>query len=319
MLIAGEEDQIVALEKIKDTIKKIAEEYNKLTIKEPTTGLERKLLPEELISPEKFLKVLRIGDIKKMMEMLKFLPLESQYEIINNLAKEHLTYTKDITNSYEQLVSHELDLLRIRGASNRELLDAEIALKQSFYSEIDVRNTLDYRLKLEKQITEEKNKQVDVSSETVTLYKIAQEQGVGVARKIAEVLRGRISLKSLFEEDREMFKKYFSSLAEQMEAAEFFGLPIFGKREGWERGGNIPIIETQPRGARTAEELKELFHIELPKIEPSITLNNEVHIYVDGVELKGKVVQEVINQINTEGSILSNTLEKKNNKSIEKF
>jgi len=139
-----------------------------------------------------------------------------------------------------KLISHEVDLARIRGASSRQLFELDSALKMQLYGENAIKSSLDYRLEKEKELTREKLHQNELSSNSMKIYEIAQEEGVEAAITIAKFLNGTISFNYL----REMsgayaiFQEKFSELNKQLLAQEFFA----GKSSQW--GGQIiPISE----------------------------------------------------------------------------
>ncbi|MBN1467725.1 MAG: phage tail tape measure protein [Fusobacteriaceae bacterium] len=186
---------------------------------------------------------------------------------------------KDIESSTQSLVSHELDLLKLRGASEAEILRAEISLRESlglYDSQVD---RLQDQLKLEKEITEEKLGQKNLSADTIKLWEIAQRYGKGIATEIGEVLSNQKSINELSARASRIFEKQYSSIFKQFKAGEFF----FGGR-----GAEIPIPE------RTTADINQMYNRIAERLRYEVAPHYDVPVSVQfnvnlaGIETKVK-------------------------------
>lgn len=147
--------------------------------------------------------------------------------------------------------------LKLQGATESYINAQEAALTKQMFGEDALTNNLKLRLAAEERITKEKLNQVEIGNDTLTLFKVAQKEGVDVARQLGSFLTGQIDLSRLSEMPRvfEAFKKYFSSRFEELQAASFFGIPFRGQgglggpRRFGQPGSNVPIPEFEGRKA----------------------------------------------------------------------
>jgi TP901 family phage tail tape measure protein len=222
----------------------------------------------------------------------------------------------------EKLIKQELELLKIRGTNTNQLLEIEAVLKAQLYGQDAVKNSLEYQFNLEKQITKEKLNQVEVSNESIALFKIAQKEGNEAARVIGEFLAGGIDYSQLGN-FKDIFKKYFSQRAEEIEAAQYLGIPYRGAKgsvgnpEGryyGAEGGRIPIPEFpqyNPIDLRAKQTSIKENKVTIDKLE--VNLNTE---------LKGKTKEEKATNLLSDIAqeiISSKELTKKIEDQIENF
>jgi TP901 family phage tail tape measure protein len=150
------------------------------------------------------------------------------------------------------ILKSELSHAKAIGASNSELLKAEIAYRKILSISDEEENILERKLDLERALSEEKRLQSRVGSDSMKLFKIAQEQGTDIARQIGDVLAGNVDFSNFIRrggEVAEIFKKEFADIFEQQQAIEFFrGNRVPGLEE-LNRGTSIPILEEGIRGA----------------------------------------------------------------------
>lgn len=223
---AGISQTGIAYQKISDLINILVDRHNKLN-KSNTDSV--KLVDAEEIKTAAIAE--NYDKILSLLPELKTKQGEESKEIIK-LVQRVSDYTKQRVTDTEKLINQQLQLLKIQGASNSQLVDAELALKALSYGEDAVRNSLEAQLKIEQEITKEKLNQVEVSNETLALYKVAKTEGATIARQIGAFLTGGMDYNQLKQMPRvlEAFKKYFPARAEAMEAAQYFGIPFRGEK-----------------------------------------------------------------------------------------
>jgi len=192
----------------------------------------------------------------------------------------------------EQEKKYSMDLYlqtaKLKGITDSSRSLAEAALTRSLYGEAALRNDLSLRLKLEERITKEKLNQVEISDDTVKLFKISQKEGIEVARQLGSFLTGQIDYTRLKEMPRVFaaFQQYFSDRFEQMQAASFFGVPFrgngtLGGARQYAPGYTIPVAEF--------EAMRNL-----PKIAniPTSTTISGLNLNVEVSTIEGKTKEE---------------------------
>ena len=200
-------------------------------------------LEEELITSSKY-------QYEAHKEALKIKEVESK------MASAELKDSKD-------LIDNELELLKIRGANSSQLFAVESALKMQLYGTDAVKNSLQYQFELEKQITKEKMNQVEMSSDSLALYKLAQKYGADAAKEVAQLLSGQQTPKG-FENRagtsaKAGYAEFFASRKEAEDAATYFGLQ--GGRGGYAEGAGINIPEKDIGKTRSVEEMRRQYGI----------------------------------------------------------
>jgi len=141
-------------------------------------------------------------------------------EKLNELADQYITISKEKVALVEQLIDQELSLFKTRGATNLQLLDAEESLKAIFYGEKSITDSLDLRLRKEREITKEKLAQTKLSGDALTLLKIANDYGIKEAAAVNEILAGRIRLQDVSQATQDIFKRMFTTKFPELEAQE---------------------------------------------------------------------------------------------------
>jgi len=201
-------------------------------------------LEEELITSSKY-------QYEAHKEVLKVKELESK------MASAELKDSKD-------LIDNELELLKLRGANSSQLFEIESALKMQLYGTNVVKNSLQYQFELEKQITKEKLNQVEISNDSLSLYKLAQKYGVTAAQEVSALLSGALTPGG-FENfaggaAKQGYAEFFASRKEAEDAATYFGLK--GGRQTYAEGGGIAIPERDLGKIPSIEEMKKQYGIE---------------------------------------------------------
>lgn len=187
-----------------------------------------------------------------------------QYQKRLKISELEAQRTAAIQQDRSKLISHELELLKIRGANLTQLTDAETALKIQLYGYDAIKNSLEYQFNLEKRITKEKMNQVDIGNDTIALYKIAKKYGDETAKAVSKVIMGKqtwqeFQSKRTGTKAQEAFSEFFSQREEELNAAQYFNLipGDFYKTSG----RRIPVPETQTPQMRNLDELSKKFNV----------------------------------------------------------
>lgn len=273
----GYSQSAIALEKISQQINKTVTLYNSLDL--VVSGTKEKLNAHAVLTDiinnnwEKVIDKLKIAGLKDT-DILK---LEDE---VGKLSADRAATT-------DKLIDAELEELKLRGATSKILLEAEMSLKAMAYGEDTVKNSLEYQLKLRKEQTKEMLLQFDLGNDTKALYKVATEVSVQAAKSIGDVLAGKNSIENLrkFEPNTyETFQKYFPQKAESIQMLEYFGIAPWQKGIGGGRffgaaGGQITIPEAGDlKSLKTMSEIAKAqnnlsgVNLHLPEIN-GLTIN----------------------------------------------
>jgi TP901 family phage tail tape measure protein len=166
--------------------------------------------------------------------------VNAQVELDNEIAFAKQTKLSEI------LLKDVLERMKAEGALNSVLTKTEIKLREQWKIQGEWNDELEKQLEFERQINEEKKLQSQLSSDSLKLFRIAQENGVEVAKEIGDVLAGNISFDTFIRKGGEavdIFSKEWKDLLEQQQALAFFSgerVPGLGGLRG---GGRIPIDE----------------------------------------------------------------------------
>jgi len=187
--------------------------------------------------------------------------------------------TKEEIKELELIIRHELDLLKLRGASESKILEAENILKSQLRLQEDTLSPLKRQLDLEKAITREKIEQNSYSKDAIELYKIAIE-------RVEQYQAGR----------------WYREEAPR-------NMPIPG---GMPRI-NIAEIMRDIARIRPVEALRVQARPEIPTAIPPIALNQNIDLVVelDGKPIEGRTRVVIKNDIEDPNSILSKGINEK--------
>lgn len=181
-----------------------------------------------------------------------------------------------LIDKQKTLVNHELELLRLRGASEEEITNQKLILESQILGESKSISELKQRLNTEIQITREKMNQVNIGNDSITLYRLAKKEGIETATIVGQFLTGAIDFNILEQMPKALaaFKEFFSARAEALQAAEYLGIPFRGNlgnigggryTGGGAPGGRIPIPEYEgKKGEKNLSELMKRFEINIP-------------------------------------------------------
>jgi TP901 family phage tail tape measure protein len=195
----------------------------------------------------------KVGEIKatpKDIEILfknfqKLLEKETDKSPINVKAK--ITASLDEINQISQLIiDAQVEQLKNQGALESEALKLKNTLLEKFNIDQDDLKILERQLGIEQAKTKETRLQSNLGSDSIKLFKIAQEQGTDVAKKIGEVLSKDVDFSSFVRRGGEavdIFKKEFADVFEQQQAEAFFAGNRVPGEKGLRGGTRIPIEE----------------------------------------------------------------------------
>lgn len=199
------------------------EEYSSL-IQEATN----KVRDKELKITSEIIDQLKTAEGRKRNE------LKVQQEITDSQEKQKEEQAKILAAALEAdkinkklLSEHEVALLKMRGATEREILDVKIKQYENgdllISKEERVSKIKELELQREVLITQEQEKRLNLKSEEVKIYEIAQKYGTAVAEDIAKAvkLQGK-AIDDLSGISLDVFKKEFGNLFENFKAQDFF-------------------------------------------------------------------------------------------------
>lgn len=184
-----------------------------------------------------------------------------------NILKERLEVEKDITEEKEKqeeqtkkqrvaendrkeiaklVLATELESLKLRGARESQLIKAEQLIRDSLNIEKEKIDQLADQLKLQEAINEEKRLESTIGNESLKLFRIAQQEGTEVARRIGEVLSGEADFSTFVRrggKELDIFKRDFEDIFENQQAQRFFSGDTVPGLPGLRGGTRIPIRE----------------------------------------------------------------------------
>lgn len=205
----------------------------------------------------------------------------------------------------QALIKDQIQRLKLQGATESQLLKIEDRLRRQFDVNDDILDQKKRELEIERKISEEQRLRTQLSSESVKLFKIARQEGVGTARAIGEVLSGQKDFNIFLRQggkDVEIFKKEFAKIFEQQQALRFFrGERVTGQPD-LRGGARIPIREQilqrgiTPGGAVGAFQRARARLGLRQEVQQTNTINITNNIKTDDPEKIKKIVEETIIQ-----------------------
>jgi len=141
---------------------------------------------------------------------------------LNKIATTSLQQQESVS---KLLINHELALLKIKGATNLEILKATQALNEMAGINQDTISKLKTQLSIEQEITKEKTHRNTLSSRSLKLFEIAKKYGKEYAVNISKYLAGKTSweqFKRSGQKTLKIFKKEFKNVFTNEEAKRYF-------------------------------------------------------------------------------------------------
>jgi TP901 family phage tail tape measure protein len=236
----------------------------------------------------------------------------------------------------KKVLANELDRLKNMGALTSEILKATDSYSKQLKIEETSLDVLERRLNTEKAINDEKRLQSQLGSDSIKLYKIAQEQGTDVAKKIGDVLSGEVDFSAFIRQGgkaAEVFADQWADLFEAKQAEQFFRgeristLPkkgesgfdfnLFNRGTGKDLsalrgGGNIKIQEEAIRGISTdarielLQAINEFKQIEKERLTKDVKIEHPSRVEIVGLGLENLYTQSkspIVGNIKSTSSI----------------
>lgn len=202
----------------------------------------------------------------------------------------------------QDLIKDQIERLKLQGATESQLLKIEDKLRRQFDINDDILDQKQRELEIERKISEEQRLRTQLSSESVKLFRIAQEQGVGVAQAIGEVLAGQKDFNLFLRQggkEVEIFKKEFADIFEQQQALRFFRGERVTGQPGLRGGTRIPIREEILQRGITPSRATVDFQraragLGLPNVQQTNTINITNNITSDDPEQIARIVEDTI-------------------------
>jgi len=212
----GVNKYIIAQSKLNEYIEGRVQLYN--TTDKVLAGEEKSLNAQQIIT------LSLAGEYGKILELTKGTAINNkEIEQIEKRVLSIVTEKEKLYRSIQQkVIDGELKLLKIRGATGKQLVESRIVLEQQSNIKQDELSLMSKHLELEKEITQEKLNQNKASGETVQLWKIGKKYGRPMASKFADILRGDLPFSILYGREERIFKKRFTSRYEQAKAREYY-------------------------------------------------------------------------------------------------
>lgn len=207
-----------------------------------TDELEKLITQIETFGPQQ-LNIDAQGFENTLDALRKILEVQQQVSEVVQKRTEREQNSREVS---KLIIEDTLERLRAEGALESTILKTERALLKQFNIKEDTLQIIQRELELQRAVNEEQRLQSRLSSDSVKLFRIAQEEGTGIARAIGEVLAGQRDFNTFVRRggrELEVFKEQFADIFEQQQATAFFsGSTVPGLR-GLRGGQNIPIEE----------------------------------------------------------------------------
>lgn len=185
---------------------------------------------------------------------------------------------KEKQTAIKLLITHETNLLKIRGATSRQLIEAAMAMNVQLRLGQDSLSLLKNQLALEQEITKEKTGQTKLSAETMNLYEASQKIQFRFVRAAAEWARKGFDISKFESWNRKM----------KAVAKSIYGTVIEKKlAERWAERMKVPTKEREAlKVLKTPSEIQKRVEL-LPKISmpdlklPAITTKiNKIEVNI---------------------------------------
>lgn len=184
----------------------------------------------ETIKEQEVISLALKGSYEELLNLSKGIAISK--EDILQIEKMNQTISKEREQLqqkvFQTLVSHEINLLKMRGANNRQIIESTMAMNEQLGIKQDSLSLLKNQLALEQEITKEKLGQTKISSESVKLYEISQKYSVRTAESIAKWLSGQTKFKDMYKKTVKIAEEFFKTEVQADKAREFFK-GYFGK------------------------------------------------------------------------------------------
>ena len=194
---------------------------------------------------------------------------DTTLDILERESKKQEEITNENIKRNRLIINSQLELLRLRGATSLQLVQAEIELERIAGLNQDALSQLQKQLDLEREITKEREGQVNLSNESLKIFQIAQRYGTSTAKDVLAFLRGEIPVGTLpfgRQDLQTILEEFFPSELLQRRANRFFS----------GRGAGIGI-----------QEQRAIAEFVPGRLVPSITLP-EIRTNIDNIKIELK-------------------------------
>ena len=300
-----------------------------LTLDQELNNLVKERIATE--APEITLRADIYNLVKKRVN-IDALSIEQQTKLLDilsnmvNLKKEEQQLEKLVRGKCREEtkleVEQALELLKIKGATTRQILETQNTLYYVYKIEQGRTDRLKRVLDIEREITKEKLGQIEYSQDAIELYKIAMDYGESIASDIARVLAGTMKIEDLGKMAGAVFEERFPRRIEQYQVGKWIreeaprGMPIPGIPQ-------INIAEIMADIARTRPELWTPMHREKKPITAEDIINIDVDFNVtnnlDGKKLDGLIDTRVEKKIKLDVENPKSTFFRGTEEIIEKY
>lgn len=258
----------------------------------------KKLLDEKLVQLEE------VAEAQKKINDLQLDEIDNQEKVIA---------PEDTQKIAQAILKSKLAEMKANGAIESQLLKAEKILIKRLSIEEKTIDKISRQIELERALSEERRLQSELGNESLKIFRIAQENGVEVAKKIGDVLAGKIDFGNFIRSGGEavdIFKNKFSDVFEQQQAQSFFKGLTVPDLKGLRGGSGIAIREPAirdrftPTGAILAQSKAERKFQRLETVNKiTAPVNITANIDISKLdEVSKKVVDDISAQLPKAGS-----------------
>jgi hypothetical protein len=213
------------------------------------------------------------------------------------------------------MLQNKLAGMKAQGASNSELIKAEILGTANLKIEDDKVTLIGRQLELQRALNEEKELEGKIGNESLKLFEIAQTNGEEAAKVIGDVLSGTIDFNTFVRrggENLELFKTQFAGLFKQIQAEQYFKGERVAELPTLRRGEQIAIKEEfirQPEIRQSelqqaqirSEQLAQQKQLEsVFNLQASIPINLNTTVDISRLD---ELAQNVVNKIAEQGAV----------------
>ncbi len=242
---------------IDDAIKGIRGKLSKEKITDVLIRLRAKIDEGSLKISEKD-KIFLEGNLRKQLEKDP-IKIPVQIDPTTRIALDPTSQQKIA----ELILKNELERQKALGATNSQLLKAELNLSKQLGLQRTEIQLLEKELDLQQAISSERESQTKLQSNTLKLFRIAQTEGVDVARQIGRFLQGDILFRDFARQSKDafaVFQKEFAKVFETQQALQFF------------RGERVTGAAELRGGTRISISEESIRRLSTPQFDPRVSI-----------------------------------------------
>ncbi len=260
--------------------------------------------------------------------------------------KAVLNAEKERLQIQDLLIKSQLDQLKSQGATHQQLISSKILFEDALGQERAIVEATKNELDLRKAITNEKEIDLKLSSQTLKLAEVANNQGIDVAKELGDLLQGRVKFaefeRNAMDETWAALAKNFPNIIKQQRALQLLvegvdpsGRVVTGatdiaiKEEALRRRGENELLmlnELKLQSTRKEKDIQNQIdslekqnqlleeskkQTEILKESSKKSLAPEVNIYFKDTPVSK---EDFVVEIKTDGSTIANALDERNEK-----